>query len=95
MRLAPANAVVDIGQGGRIGCYRRDTEIQRRHYDPIPGQRLVGGVADQAVSSDPGAAVQLYHNRERPSADGPEHPRQHRLISVAEIFHVLYFNFVG
>ena len=95
LALAPADSVVDIGEGSGIGGHRRDAEVQGRHDDAVAGQGLVRRVAVQAVSTHPGAAVQLDHDREGPAALGTEQPRQQGSIAVAKIFHVLDVNFVG
>jgi len=95
LRLTPADAIVDVGQRGRIRGHRRHAKIQCRHDYPMLGQRFVGRVAAQPIPADPRPAVQFDHDGEWSAAARLKETRQQGLVPVPEIFYVFNVNLVG
>ncbi len=88
VRLGPANAVMNVGEGGRIAV-RAVAEIQREHDDAALCEILAEAGAVFEVAVVPGAAVQIDIARERPGAFGLEHPRHDLAAAVLQIADVL------
>ena len=89
MRLGPAHRVIDVLHRSRIGVLVAGAEIERDRDDAVGRHVFVAQRFGQAVALAPGAAVAFDQSRKRPLPARLIHPRQQRLVAVAEIFDIL------
>src|SRR5579862_7719643 len=89
-RLQPARRQVDVGEGGRVGRFRRHAEIDGCDQDAALGQGPGDKVVVGAVLMDPGAAMHLDHRRVGATAGRPVEPRQQRAAALALVFDIFH-----
>src|SRR5262247_367523 len=87
--LEPADGVVDVSHGARIGRVGRHAEVEGGHYHSALGEGLVDDGIALAGAHAPRPAVEVDDQGEGALALGLEEPGEERLVAVTEIFHIL------